>query len=320
MVHKSFSTSSSIKGSHKLFRLLIVTILLGTTVAILVFFVLQTSFHGNMPSYDSTLDYRTDSPSIEGGPNIEEKPAVEFAEINFQPLVDDFVNSTQGDKGVLIYDLDLQKNVGEYNPDSSFSTASLYKLFVVYEGYRRLDRGEWDGNEFLGAAGHTVLECLDLAIRESNSSCAETLWSKIGRSELDRIIINDFGIVNTEVSAFKSTPSDILKVMKLFYDHPDISSDGLVSRMQDSFLVQPKTEYDWRQGLPSGFIKANVYNKVGWDYNPGSKYWNIYNDAAIVEFPENDRHFIVAVMTSRVSFEKISELGARIEDLVYTSH
>jgi hypothetical protein len=105
--------------------------------------------------------------------------------------------------------------------------------------------------------------------------------------------------------------------MKLFYYHPDFSSPELVTGMLDSFLNQPKTEYDWRQGLPRGFSRAKVYNKVGWDYNPNGRYWNIYHDAAIVEFPEENRHFIVVVMTSQVPYQRITELGTNIEKTFY---
>jgi hypothetical protein len=87
--------------------------------------------------------------------------------------------------------------------------------------------------------------------------------------------------------------------------------------MMDSFLNQPITTYNWRQGLPSGFSRARVYNKVGWDYNPNGGYWNIYHDAAIVEFPEENRHFIVVVMTNRVPFQKIKEFGMLLENAFY---
>ena len=83
--------------------------------------------------------------------------------------------------------------------------------------------------------------------------------------------------------------------------------------------MQPITTYNWRQGLPSGFSKANVYNKVGWDYNPDGGYWNIYHDAAIVEFPETNRHFIVVVMSNKVPFSKITNLGKQIEGYYYSS-
>ena len=232
-----------------------------------------------------------------------------YQEIDFQPIVDDWAKSVSGDKSVLIYDLDLEKTVGEYNADVNRNTASLYKLPIVYEGYRRVARGEWDGNAKAGTIGKTVLKCLDLAIRQSDSLCAETLRNMIGRAELDTI--------NPNILALSSNARDIAKIMKNFYYHDEIQDDKLLATMKDSFLNQPTIGHDnWRRGLPSGFSDATVYNKVGWDYNAEEKYWNVYNDAAIVEFPEQNRHFIVVVMTSHIMPKKIAELGTMIENLV----
>ncbi len=242
----------------------------------------------------------------------EEKPQ----KIDFQPIVDEWVSDVNGNKSVIVYDLDLDELVGVYNPDETYNTASLYKLFVVYEGYKRLENGEWQADSPAGHTGYSILECLDLAIRESNSSCAETLWSMIGRDNMDKIVKNDFKIMDTSISDLSSNPNDILKMMQIFYQHEDIIDEKLVETMKDSFLNQPKTEYDWRQGLPRGFLRANVYNKVGWDYNPNG-YWNIYHDAAIVEFPEQARHYIVIVMSNRVDFKDISKFGSMIEDEFY---
>lgn len=242
----------------------------------------------------------------------EEKPE----KIDFQPVVDKWAKSVSGNRSVIIYDLDLDELVGVYNPDESYGTASLYKLFVVYEGYKRLESGEWQADAPVGYTKHSVLECLDLAIRESYSPCAEALWAMIGRDKMDKIVKDDFKIMDTSISDLSSNPNDILKMMQIFYHHDDITDEKLIDTMKDSFLNQPKTEYDWRQGLPKGFTRANVYNKVGWDYNP-SGYWNIYHDAAIVEFPEQNRHFIVVVMTNHVDFKDIRELGTMIEDEFY---
>lgn len=244
---------------------------------------------------------------------VEEEPVLP-EKIDFQIVVNEWANSTTGNRSVLIYDLDRDELVGEYNPDERYNTASLYKLFVVYDGYRKVQSGEWAADDTVGRTGRSIIECLDLAIRESNSECAEPLWAMIGRENLDATISNDFGIVNSNISSLLSNPNDILSMMRIFYEHEEIFDDSLVEQMKDSFLNQPKTTYNWRQGLPSGFSVANVYNKVGWDYNPNGNYWNIYHDTAIVEFPEQDRHFIVVVMTNRVPYQKIAELGQRIEE------
>ena len=125
--------------------------------------------------------------------------------------------------------------------------------------------------------------------------------------------------MGSDISHLQSNPKDIADILKIYYRHEDIHEDVLVKQIKDSFLNQPTTIYNWRQGLPSGFKRANVYNKVGWDYNP-SGYWNIYHDAAIVEFPEDNRHFIVVVMTNQVAFERIREFGSQLENKFYSSN
>ncbi len=265
---------------------------------------------GNETTVEPTLGEPEDE--AEG----EEKPA----KIDFQPVVDAWVNSTGGDKSVVVYDLDLDEVVGSYNAGASFNTASLYKLFVVLEGYRRVERGEWEADASVRGAGHTILECLDFAIRESDSPCAEGLWAMIGHDELDKIIVDEFKIKNSKISTLTSNANDITTIMKLFYKHPGIYSKDLISRMWDSFLNQPTTTYNWRRGLPSGFSDAvKVYNKVGWDYDMDNKYWNLYHDTAIIEVPSLDRHFVVTVLTHRVSFTDIRKLAAKIETAINES-
>ncbi len=242
--------------------------------------------------------------------------------IDFSDSINTFVSSTTGaNRSILIYDLDRDEVANSYNLEEDYNTASLYKLFVVYEGYRRLESGEWDKDEVL-ISGYTILECLDLSIRESNSTCAEALWAKIGHENLDEIVENDFNITNSSISALISNVTDIYKIMRLFYDHEDITDETLVAKMKDSFLNQPITNgYNWRQGLPSGFsASVNIYNKVGWEYNSAGRYWNIYHDTAVVEFPEENRHFIVVVMTNKVDYSIISTFGANIEKTFYEQY
>ncbi|MBR5046194.1 serine hydrolase [Candidatus Saccharibacteria bacterium] len=263
---------------------------------------------------DVPADDGSVAPSEDQG-DVPDEPEVIINKVDFEPLVQEWGDSIPGATGVIIYDLDLDEVDGEYNADSKFATASLYKLFVVYEGYRNIINGDWDGNANAGSTGYSISKCLDLAIRESHSPCAETLWAMIGRMQLDAVVQNDFGLPNVTVGSLSATPREIMEMMKIYYYHSDIIDESIVATMKDSFLNQPVTTYNWRQGLPSGFSSdVLVYNKVGWNWN--GSIWTIYDDAAIVEFPELNRHFIVVVMTSGVPFQQITNLGTRIENLV----
>ena len=292
-------------------------------LSLLFVFVFSVSLIAAIAIKDLTAETNEPAPAQDitpsGEPEPEPEPEKELpAKIDFQEIVDGWVSTVSGSKSVIIYDLDRDELVGVYNPDESYNTASLYKLFVVYDGYMKIQNGEWSADAKAGGTGYTVSKCLDLAIRESNSSCAETLWSMIGRDNLEDVILGHYKITDSDISSLISNPNDILKMMQIFYKHEDITDETLLAQIKDSFLVQPATTYNWRQGLPSGFTRANVYNKVGWDYNPDGRYWNIYHDVAIVEFPEDNRHFIVVVMTNKVPFQKITDLGHRIENYYYS--
>lgn len=248
---------------------------------------------------------------------------IEVKRIDFQTAVESWAGSVSGNKSVIIYDLERDELAAEYNTKEDYIMESLYKLFVVYEGYKRIESGEWDGEMVVNAAGNTLAYCLDSAIRDSNSSCAEPIWSLIGHAELEEIAHSEWGISTaTNISTITSNVEDILIIMKRFYEHPDFNDPELVARMKDSFLTQPPSAglcngpCNWRQGLPSGFSDAvNVYNKVGWRW--GTNNWATYHDAAIVEFPDETRHFIVVVMTNNIAYQKIQELGQAIEKTFY---
>ncbi len=248
---------------------------------------------------------------------VEKEPEIQA--VSLQPIVDEWAESVGGSKGIIIYDLDRQETIGEYNADEMFGTASLYKLFAVYEGYKRVEDGEWDPEATTGWYGDSMIDCLDSAIRSSDSSCAEPIWAKIGHYELDDIIAEEWEIKDAMISGLKATPRAIMKMMKKFYEHPDFKDAEMVARMWDSFLNQPIVNgYEWRQGLPSGFSDvALVYNKVGWQWTGGDDgHWVIYDDAAIVEFPDLNRHFIVVVMTNNVRYQSIRNFGQMLEESI----
>ena len=192
MVPKSFNTSASIRPGRRLLKLLIIAVVIMLTVASLVFYILNLSISrnndhsqdNNTTVSDSSLDGVTE-PYTDPNDKTNELPS----KVDFQTSIDNFVQSSSGNKSVIIYDLERQELAGEYNALDSYNTASLYKLFVVYEGYKRIETGVWNPSDLAGSTGFTILECLDRAIRSSDSPCAETLWRMIGHQELDNLLV-----------------------------------------------------------------------------------------------------------------------------------
>lgn len=332
MVHPKTSQREALKQLKKdrlTFFLVVLAVLILFESMIVITVAVGRANGGNSSNSGQMagVDDGTLVPSVDGGPDADDDSgetqdsgndeSVLPERIDFQPVVESWVGRTGGRKSVLLYDLDRDEVVGEYLADDSHSTASIYKLFIVYEGYLRVQSHEWNADDPCGVTGHTILECLDLAIRASESTCAETLWGMIGRSLLDELVVSKYGMTSTTVSQLVSTPRDVAKMLEVYYEHTELSDDALIERMKDSFLNQPSTIYNWRQGLPSGFTRANVYNKVGWDFNPDGNYWNLYHDAAIVTFPEPARNYIVVVMSERVPFQSIRTFGSEFENYFY---
>lgn len=317
MVPEQIDERKAVKGRHThylaLYLILLVLVVAFTTCVVLML------IHNHSLKQDYTTDGNTEIITTDDDKNEPGEEETQITPIDFQDAIDDWVSTTKGSAGIVIYDLDLNKISGIFNANEKFQTASLYKLFVVYEGYRRVQDGTLSADEIVGTTRRTVLDCLDAAIRESHSPCAETIWGIIGHDELDYIASVDFSLPELTVSHLKATPMEIMEMMKIFYQHREITDEILADRMMDSFLNQPTTTYNWRQGLPSGFSdKVKVYNKVGWNYD--GKRWTIYDDAAILDFINEERHFIVVVMTSGIDYRQIRSFGAQIENTFYDQY
>lgn len=241
--------------------------------------------------------------------------------INLQPTIDQWLlNLPQNaEVGLMIYDLDNEQIAAEYHPDKVFNAASIYKLFFVYDGYRQIEQGLASSDSFFVNAyddfhsgALTFGDCLDLMIRESYNTCADPMRSDSARFARAEALATELGLESTSSAGLYSSAADLAELLKLYYQHPDLSTESW-AKIQDSMLNQPATTYNWRQGLPSGFSnRVLVYDKVGWNWT--GSYWDPYDDAAIIETPEQNRHYIVVVMTRFLpSTEPLIELGQTIE-------
>lgn len=251
--------------------------------------------------------------------------------IDLQPVVDAWQKTTTANVGLMIYDLDHSRVAASYQPNKVFNVASIYKLFFVYDGYRQIESGAVKADSYYvttsdyRAGAYTYGECLDLMIRESYNGCANKMRSD--KKALARVnnLINEFNLKSTTNAGLSSTAADLTELLRLYYQHPDLSSTSW-QKISDSMLNQPATKidaattYNWRQGLPSGFSsQTNVYDKVGWAWNADNNIWDTYADAAIVEFPAQNRHYTIVVLTSNLpgrNAAALANLGARIEDAI----
>jgi len=218
-----------------------------------------------------------------------------------QNTLDSWASKTPGTASVVLMD-DNGNPVASLEKDRVYFAASIYKLYVAYEGYKQLDNGEVDGSE-LYVNGSTREQCLDLMIRESDSPCAEKLWLELGKTDLNETL-KEYGINNTSMVNIRTTAYDSAQMLSRI-----AKGEGLSADSQKSFLESMKTQI-YRDALNKGFSsEVVVYNKIGF------RELVEYHDTAIVEFKDG-RRLIVSVLTENVGTRNIASLGSAIEAAV----
>lgn len=215
-----------------------------------------------------------------------------------QTTLDAWISQSGGTAGVVV--MDIEGSVLAANGQNrSFFAASIYKLFVAYEGYRLVDSGSRSLNEqFLN--NQTLGDCLDLMVQESDSPCAEKLWAELGRAELTQTL-KSYGISDTDMVGLRTTSYDVAKILMRIASGEELSNES-----QQKLLVS-MSEQVYRDALDKGFSdNVTVYNKIGFNEQVE------YHDTAIIELSDG-RKLIISVLTENIGTRKIAALGVAIE-------
>jgi beta-lactamase class A len=278
---------------------------LSVGIALLVIFGVVGWFYQNTKvdnskeSFDSTTSTPEENSEVkEENATVEKKPA--FDDQALQTVLDEWLKTIPSSSRAAVVLMD--ENGGELASVSSqeaFFTASIYKLYVAYEGYRMVDAGTYDSaTSYLN--GKTLGECLDLMIRESNSPCAEKMWNGIGKDVLDTKM-KEYGLKNTSMVGLSTTAEDAAIMLARIQ-----RGEGLSKESQAKFLESMKTQI-YRDTLNRGFSNTvTVYNKIG--FNGQLE----YHDTAIVKLADG-RVIIVSVLTSEVGTKNIISLAQKLE-------
>jgi beta-lactamase class A len=220
--------------------------------------------------------------------------------IDLQPTVDSWIAKQRGTASAVIYDLANKKTVGALNPEKTYFTASIYKLYVAYIGYQKIADGTYSANEpYVG--DYTRAECLDVMIRESYSPCGEKWWNELGKQNLTEQL-KAYGLKNTSMTGLATSAKDVAIILQRLAQRQDLTA-AHTKAFLDSMLNQPSK---YRAGLPAGFKDSDVYNKVGWN---GLVEWH---DTAIVTLPSG-RSYVVSVLTQNIGSAQVAALGKAIE-------
>lgn len=228
-------------------------------------------------------------------------PAWKPAAGSLQSVVEEFTATHRGEYSILIMQPETGVELANYQSDDDNFAASLYKLWVAYEGYRKVDDGTYKADEIY-LSDWTREKCLDEMIRSSYSPCAEKMWAELGREYLSEKAA-DYGADNTNMVSLRTNAYDVAQIIKRV-----ANGEGLMPGSKEKYLDSMKTQDAlYRRGLPSGFSESvTVYNKVGWNELVE------WHDAALVDFG-NDKKLVVVVLSRNAGIANVKALAAAVE-------
>lgn len=220
----------------------------------------------------------------------------DFDAVSLQSALNEWLSKQNGLAGIVVTDRN-GRVLASVNPDMNFFAASIYKLYVAYEGYLQVDRGDVVAAENY-VQGNSRGECLDLMIRESDSPCAEAWWAELGREELTAKL-QTYGLKNTDMSAVRTTAADAAVMLSRIVSADELSEDSKTK------LLTSMREQIYDATFDKVFTEQTVYNKIGFrDYDE-------YHDVAIIEL-QDGRMLVVAALTDGVGTQNIRALGESI--------
>ncbi len=230
----------------------------------------------------------------------EPAPEAEPVLPDMQPTIDQWAASHPGTYSITIMDRSGQVKA-EINSQEQYFAASIYKLYVAYIGYQRVDDGTYSLSEPYWN-GWTRGKCLDEMIRTSHSPCAEKMWVELGKENITAQL-KGYGLTNTSMTGLVTSSHDAAVILSRLERGLDLS-EASRSKMLDSMLNQI-----YRDALPAGFASSQVFDKVGFRETVE------YHDTAIVRFT-NGQSLIVSVLTKSAGSRNIAGLAAEIEALM----
>lgn len=216
-----------------------------------------------------------------------------------QQMLSGFANSTGANFGIYVKDLKTG-SVGTSAPDVVFKSASLYKLFVATEIYKRVDTG----NLQLGASagngtGLTIGQCINYMITVSDNDCGQALGVMLGWGSQNPALQN-LGFKHTSLAEPQQTSaSDVGLLLERLYNGTLLSPNS--SQQFVDLLKAQQINNRLPAGLPDGTVVAHKTGDLD----------SFVHDAGIVYGPKTD--YIIVAMSG--SWGNLNEASGKIADL-----
>ena len=212
---------------------------------------------------------------------------------DLQVVLDTFARKYPGQFGIVVTDM-VNGATASVNAREQMVSASLYKLFVGYGIYKKIDAGELKMTSPTKGSALTVGQCLYIMITISDNDCGYYLGAMVGWTQLDADLAR-IGLTQTKVNNYVAPGSgningdkltsaaDVAKFTEALYRGQLLSASSTEAYL--NVLKATKLNTWLPSGLPSGAIIAH---KTGALYN-------LVHDAGVVYTAKGD--YVVVVMS-----------------------
>ncbi|MGH2492966.1 MAG: serine hydrolase [Candidatus Limnocylindria bacterium] len=238
--------------------------------------------------------------------------------------LDELVSTFPGGAGLWIADPNISQPLYAHDADEPIVTASLYKLAVLAEAERRVDRGELhygdiitieeenitaDGSFEVAGTQLTLDEALEVMITISDNGAALALWHMLGAENINATLrsagINDFHVFTDWDEDNVATPRAVGTLLTLLATRHLISapaSDRMLAR-----LGRQQINDRLPAGLPEDVLVAHKTGNL-----PG-----LTHDAGIIFTPSGPR--VVVAMTWDADDADAYAFIANVGSVVYST-
>jgi beta-lactamase class A len=193
------------------------------------------------------------------------------AKQQLQTITSNMSNSYGTNVGVVVTDLSNGASAST-NADTPFVSASVYKLFVAYDVYKKVDAGTVALTDKLTSYGtsRTVGQCLDDMLTVSDNTCGKALGKLANWGQLDALlgaegythtVLNNYDVKGNIVKDKLTSASDVARLLTRLYD------GSLLSKTSSAHFIEllkgDTIDYMLPSGLPSGTVVAHKVGFLG---------------------------------------------------------
>lgn len=218
-----------------------------------------------------------------------------------QALFNYWDESNGGTWGIVLKD--FSGNISaSINPNRQFTSASVYKIYIAYVVYTKVDAGEF-GMSSPAGNGNSIAGCLELMIVRSDNGCGNALGNKIGWSA-NNGMLHAKGFTSTSIAygGQLTTAQDTTTYLM------QLQNGGLVSAGHRDSLLNMMGRNIYRYAIPAGSPGMHSANKLG-------VVGNFSHDVAIVYHPKGA--YVLSVLSYGSSHARIRELARQVTAIMH---